>query len=306
MVVVAGAVRRRVRAGSGMTAAYRGRFAPSPTGPLHLGSVLAACASWLDARAVGGNWLIRIEDIDPPRELPGASADILATLARLGMHSDIAVMFQSARSAHYDRAIERLLSAGRAFECRCSRMDLAATGGIHRGVCRANGRNRAPAIRLRVPSERVEFVDRIQGVYGQDLQRDVGDFVLRRADGLYAYQLAVVVDDGAQAITDVVRGADLLDSTPRQIYLQRCLDLAQPRYAHVPLWVDATGRKLSKQNRAPAIGAGLELTALRLALAALGQDDNTDSGAGCEQVLAAAAACWDIRRVRARPFASVD
>lgn len=234
---------------------YRGRFAPSPTGPLHPGSLLAAAASWADARAAGGQWLVRIEDLDPPREQPGASAAILDLLACMGLDSDEPVVWQSRRGAAYDAALAQLLDAGLAFECRCSRSDLQATGGIHRGACVVSDHARPPAIRLRVPDRRIEFDDRIQGRQGQALREEVGDFVLRRADGLYAYQLAVVVDDAAQGITDVVRGSDLLDSTPRQIWLQQCLRLPTPRYAHLPVLLGADGQKLSKQNLAPAIAA---------------------------------------------------
>ena len=234
---------------------YRGRFAPSPTGPLHLGSALAALASWLDARAHGGLWLVRMEDLDPPREQPGADRLILDLLDAIGLRSDTAVFYQSHRSGAYAQAVAQLLDAGMAFECRCSRSDLAASEGLHRGPCRESAANaeRTPAIRLRVPDVEIEFDDRIQGRQRQNLCRDVGDFVLRRADGPYAYQLAVVVDDAAQQITDIVRGADLLDSTPRQIYLQQCLGLPTPRYAHLPVLLGADGQKLSKQNLAPAL-----------------------------------------------------
>ena len=234
---------------------YRGRFAPSPTGPLHLGSALAALASWLDARAHGGQWLVRMEDLDPPREQPGADRLILDLLDAIGLRSDTAVLYQSYRSEVYAQAVAQLLDAGMAFECRCSRSDLAASEGLHRGPCRESAANagRTPAIRLRVPDVEIEFDDRIQGRQRQNLRREVGDFVLRRADGPYAYQLAVVVDDAAQQITDIVRGADLLDSTPRQIYLQQCLGLPTPRYAHLPVVLGADGQKLSKQNLAPAL-----------------------------------------------------
>ena len=234
---------------------YRGRFAPSPTGPLHLGSALAACASWLDARAAGGEWLVRIEDLDPPREQPGADRLILDWLGSVGMRADGEICYQSGRTARYQRALEQLLAAGSAFECRCSRRDLAASGGLHRGACKATPSNakRQPAIRLRVPDQEIAFEDRIQGRYRQNLVEDVGDFVLRRADGPFAYQLAVVVDDAEQGITDIVRGSDLIDSTPRQIYLQQRLGLPTPRYAHVPVLTAANGQKLSKQNLAPAL-----------------------------------------------------
>ncbi|MCB1600189.1 MAG: tRNA glutamyl-Q(34) synthetase GluQRS [Xanthomonadales bacterium] len=234
---------------------YRGRFAPSPTGPLHLGSALAAVASWLDARAVGGEWLVRIEDLDPPREQPGADRLILDWLRAVGMRADGDVCYQHGRSALYQRALDQLMADGSAFECRCSRSDLAARGGLHRGACKASAANahRPPAIRLRVPDREIEFEDRVQGGYRQNLREEVGDFVLRRADGPFAYQLAVVVDDAEQGITDVVRGSDLIDSTPRQIYLQQCLGLSTPRYAHVPVLIGANGQKLSKQNLAPAL-----------------------------------------------------
>ncbi len=235
---------------------YRGRFAPSPSGPLHLGSLLAALASWADARAAGGVWLIRMEDLDPPREQAGADRLILDLLDAAGLHSDEPVLYQSTRQLAYAEALARLLQVGLAFECRCSRSDLAAAGGIHRGACVANdGKRRPAAIRLRVPDADIGFEDRVQGPYVQNLLRDVGDFVLRRADGPFAYQLAVVVDDAHQGITDVVRGSDLLDSTPRQVYLQQCLGLPRPRYAHVPILLGPDGQKLSKQNRAPAISS---------------------------------------------------
>lgn len=278
---------------------YRGRFAPSPTGDLHLGSMLAACASWLDARAAGGEWLIRIEDIDPPREQPGASASILRTLAAFGMHSDRPAWYQSLRAEAYEVAIERLLSSGDAFECRCSRADLAAGGGIHRGTCTASpaNRQRRAAIRLRVPVGHIGFHDRVQGDYAQNLAQDVGDFVLRRADGLYAYQLAVVVDDAAQGITHVVRGADLLDSTPRQLYLQQRLGLPHPVYAHVPLLVDALGQKLSKQNLAPAVAAGQERAVVDQVLGLMGQPIPSAAYMTAAQALNHASQDWSTDRI---------
>ena len=232
---------------------YRGRFAPTPSGPLHLGSLLAACASWADARAAGGAWIVRIEDLDPPREQPGADQLITSLLDAVGLQSDQPVLRQSTRSAAYEAALQQLLRADLAFECHCSRSDLSAVGGVHRGACVVSSQRGPAAVRLRVPDLNVGFVDRLQGHYQQALLQDVGDFVLRRADGLYAYQLAVVVDDAWQQISDVVRGSDLLDSTPRQIYLQRCLGFATPRYAHVPVLIGADGQKLSKQNLAPAV-----------------------------------------------------
>ena len=250
---------------------YRGRFAPSPTGRLHFGSLVAALGSWLLARHHDGTWLIRVEDLDPPREVAGAAEQQVATLAAFGMTSDAPVVWQSARHDLYTRALARLLADGHAFECRCSRSDLAAAGGIHRH-CVASDPARPPAIRLRVPDDsRVSFHDGLQGVVEQDVDCDVGDVVLRRADGFWAYQLAVVVDDAEQAITDVVRGADLLDSTPRQILLQRALHLPTPRYLHLPLIIDADGSKLSKSMAALPIDDDAPLPALRAAWEALGQ-----------------------------------
>lgn len=251
---------------------YRGRFAPSPTGPLHFGSLLAALGSWLFARRAGGEWLVRIEDLDPPREAPGAADVQLATLSAFGLVSDRPVWRQSERGEHYQAALERLLDADSAFPCRCSRTDLAAVCGIHRR-CAPGDRRRRPAVRLRVPPGlRVGFDDRVQGRFEQDLSAAVGDFVLRRADGLWAYQLAVVLDDAAQAVTEVVRGADLLDSTPRQILLQRRLGLPTPGYGHLPLVLDAHGRKLSKSSAATPVAAADPLPALRAAWTFLGQD----------------------------------
>jgi glutamyl-Q tRNA(Asp) synthetase len=251
---------------------YRGRFAPSPTGPLHFGSLLAAFGSWLFARRAGGEWWVRIEDIDPPREVPGAAERQLRTLAAFGLVSDGPVLHQSTRDEAYREALRRLLATGAAFACHCSRSDLASVGGVHHRCIDGADRGREPAIRLRVaPGSVVAFDDALQGRVRQDVAAEVGDFVLRRADGCWAYQLAVVVDDAAQGITDVVRGADLLDSTPRQILLQRALGLDTPRYAHLPLVLDADGRKLSKSLAARPVDAADPLPALRAAWRALGQ-----------------------------------
>ena len=240
---------------------YRGRFAPSPTGPLHAGSLAAALASWLDARAHAGVWLVRIEDLDPPREVPGATRDILDTLAAFGMESDEAVAYQSRRGAGYEAAFARLLQAGQIYGCACSRSEIelaVAAGGhglmVYPGTCRSGtGGRPVRAWRFRVPSAPVGFVDRVAGHVEQRLEDAVGDFVVRRADGLWAYQLAVVVDDAAQRITDIVRGADLLDNTPRQIALQRALGVPTPRYMHVGVVVNERGEKLSKQTGAHAL-----------------------------------------------------
>lgn len=252
---------------------YRGRFAPSPTGPLHAGSLVAALASWLDARAHGGAWLVRIEDLDPPREAPGAARDILETLAAFGMESDEPVEFQSRRGALYDVAFGRLMHDGRVYGCACSRSEIelaiAAAGvgsAVYPGTCRAGPNGRAVrAWRFRVPADAVGFDDRVAGRIEQHLEVDVGDFVVRRADGLWAYQLAVVVDDAAQRISDVVRGADLLDNTPRQISLQRALGIATPRYMHVGVVVNQRGEKLSKQTGARALDRNNAFTELERA-----------------------------------------
>lgn len=258
---------------------YRGRFAPSPTGRLHFGSLVAALGGWLLARHHAGTWLVRVEDLDPPREVPGAARQQLATLAAFGLVSDEPVVWQSTRHAAYADALARLLGDGSAFECRCSRSDLAASGGIHRD-CVAHDRTRPPAVRLRVADgTRVVFADGLQGEVVQQVDREVGDVVLRRADGFWAYQLAVVVDDAAQGITHVVRGADLLDSTPRQILLQRALGLPTPAYLHLPLIVDGEGQKLSKSMAALPVDDDAPLPALKAAWQALGQPPAALDGA---------------------------
>ena len=240
---------------------YRGRFAPSPTGPLHFGSLIAAVASYCDARAVGGEWLVRIEDIDLPRARPGAERAIMNALERYGFAWDGPVVRQSERTALYKDAQDTLRREGHVYACACTRRELESAplgaGGerVYPGTCRdgvpADRRGRsARAWRLRVGASRIAWRDRLQGPQAQDLARDVGDFVVQRADGLFAYQLAVVVDDEVQGITDIVRGADLMASTARQILLQRRLAHATPSYLHVPIAIDAHGEKLSKQTRA--------------------------------------------------------
>lgn len=263
--------------------AYRGRFAPSPTGPLHIGSLVAALASFLDARAHRGAWIVRIEDVDGPRTVPGAADDILATLARLGMHSDEPPVWQSRRFTAYEAAFERLRASGFVYPCGCTRREIAdsllnaharhATL-AYPGTCRDGLHGRSPrAWRLRVPdgdAARVSFVDRWQGVQSQDLATEVGDFVLKRADGQWAYQLAVIVDDDEAEITHIVRGADLLDSTARQIYLQQCLHVATPDYLHVPVVTNADGEKLSKQTGAMALNLDHPVATLAAAARHLG------------------------------------
>ena len=229
--------------------AYRGRFAPSPTGPLHFGSLVAAVASFADARANGGEWLVRIEDVDQPRSVPDAARDILTTLKAFGFEWDAPPVHQSERGELYHAALERLKTTGMVYPCGCSRKDLTEDE-VYPGTCRdgLNGRV-GRAWRLRVHGV-VQFDDLVQGRHEEDLETQTGDFVLLRADGMWAYQLAVVVDDALQGITHVVRGADLLSSTPRQIYLQRLLAYSQPAYLHVPIATNGQGEKLSKQTGA--------------------------------------------------------
>jgi glutamyl-Q tRNA(Asp) synthetase len=243
---------------------YRGRFAPSPTGNLHFGSLVAAVASYLDARAAGGEWLVRIEDLDTPRVVPGSADSILRTLEAFGFEWHGPVMYQSTRSDAYQAALDRLFASGSVYYCSCSRSEIHAAQTrslqsgdelFYPGWCRNGVRapDRTLAVRFRVPSEPIRFADSIQGPIQVDLATDCGDFVVRRRDGLFAYQLAVVVDDAAQGITKVVRGADLLTSTPRQIALQRALGLAHPTYAHVPLATDKNQIKLSKSAGAGGV-----------------------------------------------------
>ena len=311
------------------TAIYTGRFAPSPTGPLHAGSLVAALASWLDARAHAGRWLVRIEEVDTPRCVAGADRFILAQLADCGLSPDEAPLYQSTRAALYQRALDDLLAAGRAYPCACSRRDIEQTltaAGIERprhaelvypGTCRhgLNGRRprawrfltenfeeKVPVAHTGSPlsamplivDSRVIWCDRRLGAQQQDVARAVGDFVLRRADGLWAYQLAVVVDDAAQGITHVVRGADLADNTARQILLQCALQLPTPIYLHTPLVYGTNGDKLSKQNGAQALdtaGAADALTALAAAAAVLGLPPPGQGGTAAE-ALAAWVGAW--------------
>ena len=250
---------------------YRGRFAPSPTGPLHFGSLVAAVGSFVRARALGGAWLVRVEDIDPPREVAGAAADILETLAAFGMVADEPVIYQSTREAAYRQAFTKLRERKLVFPCWCSRHDLLGTNGIHRDACVAPpDRVRAPAWRLRITDTTISFDDWLQGAQSQRLAQEVGDFVIRRVEGWFAYQLAVVVDDADAGVTEVVRGCDLLDSTPRQIHLQQLLGLPTPAYLHLPLALDGQGAKLSKADHARPVDRRDPVPALRAALAFLG------------------------------------
>ena len=252
---------------------YIGRFAPSPTGLLHIGSLLTAVASYADARFHSGKWLLRMEDLDPPREMQGAADNILFTLEKFGFEWDGEVAYQSQRHAFYRDALDDLRTRNLVYPCDCSRKDwhekarLGADGFVYNGAC-ANKNifrqpEKPPAWRVRVPDEVIEFDDEIVGYYAQNLAHDIGDFVLLRADGFWAYQLAVVVDDAAQGITHIVRGQDLLVSTPRQIYLQRCLNAPTPHYAHLPLLTNKLGQKWSKQTRADAIDVNQAAAQLR-------------------------------------------
>ncbi|UVE17042.1 tRNA glutamyl-Q(34) synthetase GluQRS [Pseudomonas sp. LS44] len=274
---------------------YIGRFAPTPSGFLHFGSLVAALASYLDARACGGQWLLRMEDLDPPREAPGAQTAILSTLEAYGFEWDGELVNQSARHSAYALVIDRLLQAGLAYACTCSRKQLEGNGGIYPGTCRNAGHaQHDAAIRLRVPELEYHFVDRVQGQFRQHLGREVGDFVIRRRDGLYAYQLAVVLDDAWQGVTDVVRGADLLNSTPRQLYLQELLGLPPPDYLHVPLIIQPDGHKLGKSYRSPPLPTEQATPLLLRALRALGQCPPTELNAGsAQEVLAWGIAHWD-------------
>lgn len=287
---------------------YRGRFAPSPTGPLHFGSLVSALASWLDARAHRGAWLVRVEDIDGPRTVPGAAEDILATLEQFGMHADEPPVWQSRRIARYEEALAQLKATGLVYPCGCTRKEIADsllhaharnTTLAYPGTCRNGLHGKAPrAWRLRVPdgdAAVIGFDDRWQHRQTQNLATEVGDFVLKRADGQWAYQLAVVVDDADAGITHIVRGADLLDSTARQIYLQRCLGVPTPSYLHVPVVTNEQGEKLSKQNGATALERDKPLDALHAAARHLGLDLHGETHTTLASFYAAATTAWATR-----------
>lgn len=260
---------------------YRGRFAPSPTGPLHFGSLVAAVGSYLDARFNGGEWRVRIEDLDGQRAVPGAAVGILNTLEQLGMEWDGEVVYQSTRTHLYHDAINTLQNMGLVYSCTCSRKEIAdssivsSQGLIYPGTCSAKDQrhflSKMHALRIRTHNDPIEFRDRLKGIYSQRLLSETGDFVLRRADGMFAYQLAVVVDDAQQQITHVVRGADLIASTPRQIYLQQLFGFLTPHYLHLPVAVNAMGEKLSKQTHATPIDISNGLQQLVAAVQFLGQ-----------------------------------
>lgn len=279
---------------------YIGRFAPSPTGALHFGSLVAAVASYLDARSQDGLWRLRIENIDPPREVAGSAESILSDLQSFGMEGDGEVLYQGSRMAAYAQATEQLLDEGKAYWCGCTRADIPGTG-IYPGTCRTGlppGR-KPRSVRLNTHGAEISFSDRIQGMETADFDRSIGDFVIRRADGLPAYQLAVVVDDAYQQISHVVRGADLLDSTARQVLLQNSLNLAQPTYAHIPIAVDADGVKLSKRQGADPVSSRKPENALAAALRHLGHPPPTL--ASLDALWEWAINHWDLTRVPTRP-----
>ena len=263
--------------------AYVGRFAPSPTGPLHFGSLITALASYLDARANRGRWLVRIEDIDPPREEAGAAESILISLRDHGLHWDGDPLYQSTRFEVYQRTADELIGRHQAYFCTCSRSQLAGHS-VYPGHCRSHFTQPSTpyAVRLLVPAEAIEFDDAIQGHCCEWLQRSVGDFIIFRKERLPAYQLAVVIDDAAEGVTHIVRGCDLLDNTARQIHLQRCLNLPTPRYAHIPVIANPLLQKLSKQTFARAIDPARAHQNVRAALEFLGQP--VPASAACNSV----------------------
>ncbi len=283
---------------------YVGRFAPSPTGPLHFGSLVAAVASYLEARARGGRWLLRIEDIDPPREQPGATRLILDALEAYGFEWDGDIIFQGASRPAHDAALDALQAQGFAYPCGCSRRDLAGAprgplGSIYPGTCRSGCDGQETAIRLRTDDEPISFTDRLQGRLTQHLESESGDFVIRRRDGLIAYQLAVVVDDALQGITEIVRGVDLIDSTPRQIWLQRLLGYATPEYVHIPVITHPDGEKLSKLTGAPGIALDKARPTLTRALAALQQVPPEDLAAeSLDDIWAWAGGNWNLEALQ--------
>ncbi|HGH7093645.1 TPA: tRNA glutamyl-Q(34) synthetase GluQRS [Neisseria meningitidis] len=286
---------------------YTGRFAPSPTGLLHIGSLLTAAASYADARSNGGKWLVRMEDLDPPREMPGAASHILHTLEAFGFEWDGEVAYQSRRYALYEETLCRLKTAGLVYPCHCSRKDWqagarrGADGFVYNGRCRHPGQRPAPqgkqpAWRIRVPDRVIGFSDGIVGGYAQNLAGDIGDFVLLRADGYWAYQLAVVADDAEQSVTHIVCGQDLLVSTPRQIYLQQCLGVPTPQYAHLPLLTNAQGQKWSKQTLAPALDLNRREQLLRQVFRYLKLPEAPETDRPAE-LLDWAVAHWDMGKV---------
>ena len=298
---------------------YRGRFAPSPTGPLHFGSLVAAAGSYLDAKHHHGTWLVRIEDLDTPRTVPGVADDILRSLECFGLHSDEPILYQSQRTAAYEEALHSLQHSGMVYPCACSRKEIADSalhgieGQIYPGTCRngiyhplVQGRQ-ARSWRVRTKAEVMKIDDALQGRIAQSLEDEIGDFVVLRANGLFAYQLAVVVDDAFQGITHVVRGADLLASTPRQIYLQRLLGLVTPAYTHLPIAVNARGEKLGKQTLAPPLDTRKPVTALLRVLAFLGQEPPAElAGYDLSTIWDWALANWDAGKLKGVRTSAAD
>jgi glutamyl-Q tRNA(Asp) synthetase len=295
----------------------RGRFAPSPTGPLHLGSLVAAIGSWLSARSAGGEWFVRMEDLDGPRVIPGAADEILQALERYGLSWDGEVVVQSERTGLYEEALARLRGAGLAYDCGCTRAEVARSAGapdasdpvdgagaVYAGTCRgglAPGRA-ARAVRFRVSDGTIAFEDRVRGRFEEEVAKTVGDFVVRRADGPFAYQLAVVVDDAEQGVTEVVRGGDLLSSTARQVALQRALGLPTPAYAHLPLVLGRDGKKLGKRDgglRLETLAESRVRETLAQALRFLGQEAVEGTA---PEMLSAAARAFDPGRIPAGPL----
>ena len=282
------------------TPSYIGRFAPSPSGPLHFGSLVAALASYLDAHANKGHWLVRIEDIDPPREQSGAADHILKTLEAYGMHWHGSVLFQSQRSDAYLAILDDLLSKQQLYPCTCTRKKLAGQNGVYPGYCRDKTilPEELHSLRLKCPDEALVFNDLIQGEQSFDLGK-LGDFILKRKDGLFAYQLAVCADDELQEITHVVRGFDLIDSTPRQLHLQNVLNYRHPVYSHIPVITLSDGNKLSKQNHAPAISLNEPRPLLVKAMQALGMTPSADlSDSSLDDVLAWGIQHWQLQQVK--------
>lgn len=277
---------------------YVGRFAPAPSGPLHFGSIIAALGSYLQAKANNGEWLVRIEDSDRFRVAEGATTLILNTLEQLGLAWDREIIIQSQRENRYREELEKLQDMGIVYPCTCTRRE--TRGKPYPGTCR-NGMSRKRtfrSLRIRTDDTPIEFEDAVVGKYSQSLENEVGDFVIKRSDGMTAYQLAVVIDDADQGITEIVRGADLIESTPRQIYLQRMLQYPTPAYLHLPVAIDDTGRKISKQNNAPGIDITQGARVLTNALAFLGQQPDPQlADATVEDVIQWGLDHWDISKI---------
>ena len=289
----------------GNLTSYRGRFAPSPTGPLHFGSLISAVASYLQSKTRNGVWLVRIEDIDPPREVPGSSDSILHSLEQHGLHWDETVLYQSKHHERYEAALDALWQQAKLYYCQCSRKMIAEAQqsndiSVYPGTCRNLSLTASinTAIRVVVENDTLVFNDPVQGTFQQNLIKDVGDFVLRRADGLFAYQLAVVVDDAFQQISEVVRGSDLLDNTPRQMLLQQYLSLETPAYVHHPVAINTAGEKLSKQTFAKPVDSTDALANVHKVLDFLGQNPPSVSNfSSLDDLWQWAFQHWNIERI---------